>query len=122
MKATILRIMPLSTTSANESPVCVENACVSAAPAKPPIRVCELLLGIPYHQVNRFQMIAATSPLKITGKVMNWACTVLLMVFATAWSLKMKKATKLNIAAHATAWKGESTFVLTTVAMELAAS
>ncbi len=44
------------------------------------------------------------------------------MVLATAWSLKMKKAAKLNIAAHITAWNGVSTLVLTTVAMELAAS
>jgi hypothetical protein len=34
----------------------------------------------------------------------------------------MKKAAKLKMAAHNTAWKGVSTFVETIVAMEIAAS
>ena len=66
--------------------------------------------------------MAAMRPAKITGRVMNSVWTVLLMVLATAWSLKMKKATKLKKPAHSTACKGVSTLVLTTVAMELAAS
>jgi hypothetical protein len=103
MKAMILRMVALSTTSATERPPCVVKACVRAAPAKPPINVCELLLGMPYHQVSRFQTMAAIRPLRMTGRVMNCSCTVLLMVLATAWSLKMKKATKLNRAAHTTA-------------------
>ena len=37
-------------------------------------------------------------------------------------SLKIKKATKLNKAAHTTAWNGVSTLVETIVAIELAAS
>jgi hypothetical protein len=61
-----------------------------AAPANPPIKVCEEEEGIPYHQVKRFQKIAAMRPDKITGNVMNSFITVLLMVFATAWSLKIK--------------------------------
>jgi hypothetical protein len=93
-----------------------------AAPAKPPIRVCEDEEGIPYHHVIRFQVMAAIKPDRITGKVMNSDFTVFAIVLATAWSLKIKKAAKLKNAAHATAWKGVSTFVETTVAIEFAAS
>ena len=41
-----------------------------AAPAKPPISVCEEEEGIPFHQVNRFQAIAAITPARMIGKVM----------------------------------------------------
>ena len=44
--------------------------CIMAAPAKPPIRVCEEEEGIPDHQVAKFQIMAATMPEKITGNVM----------------------------------------------------
>ena len=47
------------------------KACAIAAPAKPPIRVCEEEEGIPYHQVSRFQNMAASNPEKITGKVIK---------------------------------------------------
>lgn len=82
---------------------------------------------MPYHQVMRFHAMAAKSPEKIIGNgsisgEVNLSCTVLAMVFATLWSLKMKKATKLKSAAQMTALTGERTFVETTVAMELAAS
>jgi hypothetical protein len=43
-------------------------------------------------------------------------------VFATPWSLKIKKARKLKNAAHSTAWNGVNTFVETMVAIEFAAS
>ena len=39
-----------------------------AAPAKPPIRVCEEEDGIPFHQVTRFQVIAAITPANIMGR------------------------------------------------------
>jgi hypothetical protein len=48
--------------------------------------------------------------------------TVFAMVFATPWSLKIKKAAKLKKAAHTTAWNGDNTLVETIVAIELAAS
>ena len=66
--------------------------------------------------------MAAIRPDRITGSVINSVCTVLPMVLATAWSLKMKKATKLKKAAHTTAWNGVNTFVETIVAIEFAAS
>ena len=47
------------------------SACAIAAPAKPPIKVCEEEEGIPYHQVSKFQKIAAIKPEKITGKVIK---------------------------------------------------
>ena len=40
--------------------------CAIAAPARPPINVCEEEEGIPHHQVKRFQIIAAINPEKIT--------------------------------------------------------
>ena len=36
--------------------------CAIAAPANPPISVCDEEDGIPYHHVNRFQQIAAILP------------------------------------------------------------
>ena len=47
-----------------------------AAPAKPPIRVCEEEDGIPFHQVTRFQVIAAITPANIIGKVIYCSTTV----------------------------------------------
>ena len=47
------------------------SACAIAAPAKPPIKVCEEEEGIPYHQVSKFQKMAAIKPEKITGKVIK---------------------------------------------------
>ena len=79
------------------------NACIKAAPAKPPINVCEDEEGIPYHHVSKFQKMAAIKPASITSKEIKLFTTVLLMVLATAWSLKRKKAAKLNMAAHKTA-------------------
>ena len=38
-----------------------------AAPANPPIRVCEEEDGIPFHQVTRFQVIAAIIPAYLMG-------------------------------------------------------
>lgn len=40
----------------------VNPECATAAPAKPPINVCEDDEGIPYHQVSKFQQIAAIIP------------------------------------------------------------
>jgi hypothetical protein len=101
-------------------------AAAIPAPAKPPIKVCEDEEGIPNHQVNKFQAIAAINPAKITFIMLApftaSALTVLATVLATPWSLKIKKATELKMAAHSTAWKGVNTFVETTVAIELAAS
>ena len=65
-------------------------APASAAPAKPPMRVCDELLGMPYHQVSRFQVMAASRPASTTRNVMNSSFTVLATVLATWWSLKMK--------------------------------
>jgi len=78
-----------------------------AAPANPPINVCEDDEGIPSHQVSKFHVIAATNPEKIMGRVMNSAITVFETVSAIPKPpmryLAMKKATKLNMAAHKTA-------------------
>jgi hypothetical protein len=78
-----------------------------AAPAKPPIRVCEEEDGIPFHQVTRFQVIAAITPANIMGRVIYCSTTVLDTVLAIPNPpiiyLAMKKATKLKKAAHITA-------------------
>lgn len=45
-----------------------------AAPAKPPINVCEEEDGIPNHQVIRFQAIAAISPEKLLSSLCRVEC------------------------------------------------
>ena len=77
---------------------------------------------MPYHQVSKFQKIAANKPEKITGRVIKSLYTVLLIEFATAWSLKIQKANTLKNAAQSTACKGVRTLVETMVAMEFAES
>ena len=97
-----------------------------AAPAKPPISVWEEEDGIPFHQVIRFQEIAAMIPARMIGSVIYCSTTVFDTVFAIPKPpiiyLAMKNATKLKNAAHNTAWKGVSTLVDTMVAIEFAAS
>src|SRR5580704_16155957 len=101
-------------------------ACASAAPTNPPINVWEELDGIPSHHVRRFQLMAAIRPEKMTGRVMKSRSTKCAMVLPILNSpmkyRKMKKAAKLKMAAHKTAWKGVSTLVETIVAIEMAAS
>src|SRR5580698_5551085 len=101
-------------------------AWASAAPTKPPIRVWEELDGMPSHQVSRFQPMAAISPEKMTGKVIKsrpTKCAMVLPILNSPMKYrKMKKAAKLKMAAHNTAWKGVSTLVETIVAIEMAAS
>ncbi len=41
-------------------------ALATAAPAKPPIKACEELDGIPKYQVMRFHVMAPMSPPRIT--------------------------------------------------------
>ena len=58
-------------------------ACAIAAPAKPPISVCDDDEGMPDHHVNKFQIIAAINPEKTTSNVIHSVFTVLAIVFAT---------------------------------------
>src|SRR5262245_17407899 len=97
-------------------------ALATAAPAIPPTRACDELLGSPSQKVMRFHTIAPIRAAKITPIDSTlWLTTSLAMVAATLVP-KTRKATKLKNAAHATAVRGESTRVDTTVAIELAAS
>ena len=80
MKATVLRtIAELMTLNV--------PAFAMAAPANPPISVCDEEEGMPDHQVKRFQVIAAISPDKMTYIIsafwMPSAFTVLATVSAT---------------------------------------
>ena len=68
----VFKMVSLSTILAQEKSMpLIINACAMAAPAKPPIKVCEEEEGIPYHQVSKFQKIAANKPEKMTGKVIK---------------------------------------------------
>ena len=58
IKAAVLRMMGELTAP--------NPPAATAAPAKPPINVCEEEEGIPNHQVSKFQQMAAISPEKIT--------------------------------------------------------
>ena len=99
MKAAILRMIL--------SCIAPKPLAMMAAPANPPISVCDEDEGIPFHQVKRFQMMAAMIPDKMMGSVMNSSTTVLETVLAIPKPpmiyLAMKKATKLKAAAHKTA-------------------
>ena len=53
-----------------------------AAPANPPIKVCEDDEGIPKRQVSRFQAIAARTPERMMGRVMNSSITTFETVLA----------------------------------------
>jgi hypothetical protein len=90
----------------------------TAAPTRPPTRVCEELDGSPSHHVARFHEMAAKSAAAITLRfITSGLMTPFPIVEATACE-KNRKATKLNIAAIMTAAKGDNTFVETTVAIE----
>ena len=76
----------------------------------------------PYHQVNRFQMIAPSRPAQMThGSTKLCTTKPLLTAFATA-VLPKNAAAKLKNAAQRTAATGLSTRVPTIVAMEFAES
>ena len=93
-----------------------------AAPAYPPIKACEELLGRPKYQVIIFQAIAPSTPARITVGVTALTSIIPLpTVLATAVP-KIKKAMKLKKAAQITANLGVRTLVDTIVEMELAAS
>lgn len=97
-------------------------ALAIAAPAYPPIKAWEELVGSPQYQVKMFQITVPASPAKTTvGVMMLMSIMPFPRVFATAVP-KMKSATKLKKAAHTTACLGVKTRVETTVAMEFAAS
>ena len=98
--ANTMKLAVLSTRLCSIAP---NPPCAIAAPANPPINVCEEEDGIPFHQVIKFQVIAPINPEIITGSVTNSLCTVFATVFATPWSLNIKNATKLKKAAHKTA-------------------
>lgn len=57
-----------------------------AAPANPPISVCEDEDGMPFHHVTRFQVMAAITPANIIGKVIYCSTTVLDTVLANTES------------------------------------
>ncbi len=92
------------------------------APISPPISACDELDGIPYHQVMRFQPIAPISAATTTVLSTTCGSTIPLPMVLATCSGKKTNATKLKKAAHATAMRGESTRVETTVAIEFAAS
>ena len=66
--------------------------------------------------------MAPTRPAKITPIVRTLCTTTSLAMVLATFVPKKRKAMKLKVAAHRTAWRGERTRVDTTVAMELAAS
>ena len=71
--------------------------------------------------MNKFQIVAEIRPARITHKSIELLSTVFATVFPTLIS-KTQKAIILKVAAQITACNGVNTFVVTTVAIELAAS
>ena len=97
-------------------------ATTIAAPTKPPMSACEEEVGRPSHQVRRFHVTAPISAASTTSGVASsgWMMP-LAMVLATC-TPNMAKAMKLKNDAQMTAIRGDKARVLTTVAIELAAS
>src|SRR5580765_1672534 len=94
----------------------------TAAPTNPPISACDDDVGSPHHHVSRFHTSAASSAASTIPGVTTAGSTVpLAIVFATC-TPNTANATKLKNAAQTTAHRGDSTRVLTTVAIEFAAS
>src|SRR4030042_2012758 len=93
-----------------------------AAPAYPPIKAWEELLGRPKYQVIMFQAIAPMRPARITEEVTIVISTIPLPIVVATPVPTMRKAMKLKKAAQTTACRGVTTRVETMGEMELAAS
>src|SRR4051812_40085996 len=96
--------------------IAINPARPTAAPAYPPISACDELDGIPNAHVMMFQVMAPSSPAKITLGFTT-LCSIIPppIALATA-SDPVKAAAKLNNAAQKTAAIGLSTRVPTIVA------
>jgi hypothetical protein len=98
-----------------------EPAAATVAPSKPPMRACELELGIPKYHVIRFQAIAPIRAAITTDCVVVVSSTrPAPIVLATA--VPANAPMKLNAAAMRTATRGLRALVATEVAMALAVS
>ena len=96
-------------------------AATQVAPIRPPINAWDELEGSPTSQVSRFQMIAPTSPAKITAGVIFVSSTSPLeIVFATC--TERNAPTRLRMPAMSTAVRGLSAPVAIVVATALAVS
>ena len=78
-------------------------ALAMPAPTSPPISACELLDGMPAHQVIRFQQIAPISAPKITRPSMISAVTMPTPTVCATCRPKNRNAMKLKNAAQITA-------------------
>src|SRR6266566_4278636 len=97
--------------------------CAAArhAPQSPPTSACDELDGNPTHHVNRSHTMAPSSAqTRISDVTIFGSTNPEAMVLATA--VPHSAPMRLVAAAITTAWRGVSTFVETTVAMELAVS
>src|SRR5439155_10937436 len=97
-------------------------AFATAAPAYPPTRACDELVGSPKYQVMRSQMIAPDRPPKITDRVAMLMSIIPEPTVLAPVVPMVTDATTLQKAAQMTASPGDSTRVDTMVAIELAAS
>jgi hypothetical protein len=84
--------------------------------------VCDELEGNPPHQVIRFHIMAAHTAEKIKVRLMIPGSITPLPIVVATFRGNIRNAIKLKVAARVTAAIGESTFVETTVAIELAES
>src|ERR1700683_365294 len=97
-------------------------ALATAAPAYPPNRACEELVGKPKYHVIRFHAMAARRPGRITAKVTADSSTMPEPTVVATPVPNQNTASTLNTDAQTTACAGDSTRVDTTVAIEFAAS
>src|SRR6478735_578678 len=114
----------------SDSPECAQtielqfrSEAASAAPTMPPISAWLDEDGRPNHQVSRFHRIAPSNAQVRICEVITTTSALTMpveIVFATA--VPAKAPARFITAARITAWPGVSTFVPTTVAIELAVS
>lgn len=93
-----------------------------AAPAYPPIKACDELLGSPRYHVIKFQSIAPQTPASTTVGVIVFTSIIPFPIVLATVVPKIRKAMKLKNAAQKTACWGLRTLVDTMVATEFAAS
>jgi hypothetical protein len=109
-----LRVMPFTSSAPTPAETMV-------APSRPPMSACDEELGMPNHQVSRFQAMAPSSAAATTASVVVSTSTrPAPIVVATA--VPAKAPMKLNAAAMRTAFRGVNARVATDVAIALAES
>src|SRR5574344_2244134 len=91
-------------------------------PMMPPIRACEVEIGMPFHVQSASHINAPSKAEKTTYGVMYVSCAMPVPIVSATLNFNRKNAIISHNTAHSTAFFGESTCVTITVEMEFAES